>query len=215
MSYFPNIIKSFLKTLQFLFSQDLVPYNLYFQGLASGQYFHLCLYFFKVDLLPQIRFVKFPDVHTGRNSHRCNFNKDTAGFVPIFWRIFPFWFIPLLLLGWEKSTINTHDRPDLTFSILSTVSMSSHLIDTCFSICLLIWLLKKKQRSSWKTIFAHPPEHRLLKGAYHRKARWKNGKCKLCTNNQVLDFEILWGDWTNIDSKHRLDRPSLKARCEV
>jgi len=61
---------------------------------------------------------------------RCNFNKDTAGFVPIFWRIFPFWFIPLLLLG----------------------------------ICLLIWLLKKKQRSSWKTIFAHPPEHRLLKG---------------------------------------------------
>jgi len=64
------------------------------------------------------------------NFSRCNFSKETAGFVPIFWRLFPFWFIPLVILG----------------------------------IWLLIWLLKKNQRSSWKTIFAHPPEHRLLKG---------------------------------------------------
>ena len=27
--------------------------------------------------------------------YRCNFNKETAGFVPISWRLFPFWFIPL------------------------------------------------------------------------------------------------------------------------
>jgi len=61
---------------------------------------------------------------------RCNFNKDTAGFVPIFWRLFPFWFIPLLLL----------------------------------SICLMICLVRKNKRQAWKTIFAHPSEHKLLKG---------------------------------------------------
>ena len=80
-----------------------------------------------------------------KNILRCNFNKDTAGFVPIFWRLFPFWFIPLVLLRWENSLILR--------SILFFIS-----------ICLIICLVKKNKRQAWKTIFAHPSEHKLLKG---------------------------------------------------
>ena len=59
---------------------------------------------------------------------------------------------------------------------LQLYQASLFLIDTCFSIWLLIWLLKKNQRSSWKTIFAHPPEHRLLKGVFLHKEIFENKK---------------------------------------
>ena len=32
------------------------------------------------------------------------------------------------------------------------------------SICLMICLVRRNQRQAWKTIFAHPSEHKLLKG---------------------------------------------------
>ena len=37
------------------------------------------------------------------------------------------------------------------------------------SICLMICLVRKNKRQAWKTIFAHPSEHKLLKGEGSRK----------------------------------------------
>ena len=85
---------------------------------------------------------------------RCNFNKDTAGFVPIFWRLFPFWFIPLVVLRWESSEILGQVNPyfyqhlpdNLSGEEEPTPSMENNL---CPPLCLKVKAeLKDKKRPS-------------------------------------------------------------------
>ena len=44
------------------------------------------------------------------------------------------------------------------------LKFSGRSILISISICLIICLVKKNQRQAWKTICAHPSEHKLLKG---------------------------------------------------
>ena len=84
---------------------------------------------------------------------RCNFNKDTAGFVPIFWRLFPFWFIPLVVLRWESSEILGQVNPyfyqhlpdNLSGEEEPTPSMENNL---CPPLCLKVKAeLKDKKKT--------------------------------------------------------------------
>ena len=87
------------------------------------------------------------------NILRCNFNKGTAGFVPIFWRLFPFRFIPLVVLRWESSEILGQVNPyfyqhlpdNLSGEEEPTPSMENNL---CPPLCLKVKAeLKDKKKT--------------------------------------------------------------------
>ena len=76
------------------------------------------------------------------------------------------------------------------------------------SICLMICLVRKNQRQAWKTIFAHPSEHKLLKGegstkrnieilskaicSQHWMALAKSGEFPSASALQTTGFDCSW-----------------------
>ena len=88
------------------------------------------------------------------------------------------------------------------------------------SICLMICLVRRNQRQAWKTIFAHPSEHKLLKGDDSTIRKYWNiiqGHLLTTLNGLGKEWRISFG-FRPTDYRFRLFAPhktALTTGCDI